>query len=345
MPRPPAQAIHDVYLLAGDDEAARSERLGELLAERLDDAGRAFDLDRLSARDVDASALATLLETPPLAGSSRVVVLLDVEAAPAAVERAVEAFLESPSPTTRLVAIASRKPTSAPWTSFRRVGREETFEPPRGAAAVEARVRREVERHGKTIESRAARLLAELLPEDTSALGPEVEKLVSLVGDRPGIGTEDVERVAVGSPAGDRWAFVDLVGMARREESLAALRRLLEGGESPIFLVTLLAQHFLLLGGIRASEARGLRGSEEIAREVGKSAWALDRRSFRIRGAESARTQAHRYDRAAVDRWLTGLLELDLALKSSRLPAAAVMEERLVRLLSASQPAQAGAAA
>jgi DNA polymerase-3 subunit delta len=346
VPRPPAPATHDVHLLAGDDDAARSERLAALIAERLDEAGRAFDLDRLGARDVDASALATLLETPPLAGAARVVVLLDVEAAPAAVERAVEAFLENPSPTTRLIAVASRKPTGAPWTSFRRVGREETFDPPRGAAALEARVRREVERHGRTIDPRAARLLAELLPDDTAAIGPEVEKLVALAGDRPRIEPQDVERVAAGTPAGDRWAFVDLVGMGRRDEALAALRRLLDAGESPIFLVTLLAQHFLLLGGIRACEARGLRASEEIGREVGKSAWALDRRSFRIRGAESARTQARRHDRAAVDRWLGGLLELDLALKSSRLPAAAVMEERLVRLLSPSPstPVPAGAA-
>jgi DNA polymerase III delta subunit len=123
--------------------------------------------------------------------------------------------------------------------------------------------------------------------------------------------------------------------MGRRDEALAELHALLEDGESPLYLVTLLAQHFLLLGGIRACEARGIRSPEAIAQALRKPAWILTtKKNFQIRGYEPAREQARRYDRAAIDRWLAGLLELDLALKSSRLPPAALMEEWILRLMS-----------
>jgi DNA polymerase III delta subunit len=322
------------YLLGGEDLVARAERLEELVAELLDPGARAFNLDRLSAREADPSTLATLLETPPLLGSARVVVLDDVESASAGVERAVERFLEAPSPSTCLVALVTGRPSGRPWTGFRQAGSEEIFEPPRGPAALRAWIEREVRRRGKEIEPRAAALLAELHGEGTAGLVQEVAKVLAHAGERPRVFRADVEAVAVSAGGGDKYLFVDLVAMGRREAALAELHALLEAGESPIYLVTLLAQHFLFLGGIRACEARGLRGAEAIARALGKPAWLLDRRNPRVAGHEPPRAQARRYDRAAVDRWLAGLLQLDLALKSSRLPAAALMEETILRLMS-----------
>jgi DNA polymerase III delta subunit len=198
-----------------------------------------------------------------------------------------------------------------------------------------ARVRQEAERAGKEIEPRAAALLADMNPDGPAALASELAKLVAHVGERRRIEVADVEAVAVSTAGGNKYTFVDLVGMGRRDEALAELHALLEDGESPLYLVTLLAQHFLLLGGIRACEARGIRSPEAIAQALRKPAWILTtKKNFQIRGYEPPREQARRYDRAAIDRWLAGLLELDLALKSSRLPPAALMEEWILRLMS-----------
>ncbi len=323
------------FLLTGDDDLARRERLGELLAERLDETSRAFNLDRLSARDADPETLATLLQTPPFLGKTRVVVVEEAETASAAVEQAISAFLKTPSPTTCLIALAGGRLAGELWTTFRKLGREETFEPPRGPAEIGGRIRRQVEGAGKEIDEQAASLLASLNPDGASALAGEVAKLVAHVGARRRIEVADVEAVAVSSAGGNKYNFVDLVGMGRRDEALAELHALLEQGESPLYLVTLLAQHFLLLGGIRACEARGVRTPEAIGRTLGKPAWILTKKNAGISGYRPPREQARRYDRAAIDRWLSGLLDLDLALKSSRLPPAALMEEYVLRLMSA----------
>ncbi|MFN2431728.1 MAG: DNA polymerase III subunit delta [Gemmatimonadota bacterium] len=322
------------YLLSGDDEIAKSERLEALIAERLDAAARDFNLDRLSARDADPSALATLLETPPLLGQARVVVLRDAESASPVVLGAVGDFLRRAPSTTCLVALTVGKAAGEPWTSFRRLGREESFDPPKGAAALKARVRDEVRRAGKEIEERAAGMLAELHPDGSVGLLQDVAKVVAHAGERARVTPADVEAVTVSAPLGNRYTFVDLVGMGRAAEAVAELHALLEQGESPIFLVTLLAQHALLLGGIRACEARGERSSEAIAGALGKSAWILDRRNFRVRGYESPRVQARRYDREAIDAWLASLLQLDLALKSSRLAPGTMMEEWVLRRMA-----------
>ncbi|MBA2565808.1 MAG: hypothetical protein H0V09_10355 [Gemmatimonadetes bacterium] len=329
----PTQAA-SAYLLTGEDEGPRAERLSEILSERLDETGRAFDLDRLSAKDADASRLATLLETPPLMGLARIVVLEDAETAAGPVERVVRDFLDRPASTTCLIATSSARLAGEPWNSFRKCGGVEVFDPPKGPAAIRARVKQEVGRAGREITDAAAALLAELHPEGTAGLGQEVAKAIAHAGERRRIEEADVEAVTVSSAGGNRYTFVDLVGMGRRGEALAELRRLLEGGESAIYLVTLLAQHFLVLGGIRACEAAGIRTSEGIASRLGRSAWQIDRKNFRIRGYEAPRVQARRYDRPAMDRWLAGLLTLDVALKSSRLPTDALMEETVLRLMS-----------
>lgn len=321
------------FLLTGEDETAKRARLEALIAERLDPESLAFNLDRLSARDADPSTVATLLETPPLLGATRVVVLGDAEAASSAVEQIVSGFLARPCPSTCLIVVAAGKLAGEPWTAFRRAGREEVFDPPRGTE-LKRRIRQEVEQAGKKIDDRAAGLLADLHREDPVALSTEIAKVVAHAGDRHEISAVDVEEVGVSSGAGDRYTFVDLVGMGRRAEAMRELRDLLERGESPIFLVSLLTQHFLLLGGIRACDARGARNAEEIAAALGKSAWILTKKNFRIRGYRPPRDQARRYDRQAIDRWLAGLLELDLALKSSRLPSSALVEEMVLRMMS-----------
>lgn len=332
--RPAPGAASAGFLLSGEDEAARKERLEALVTERLDAASAAFDVDRISAREANPSELATLLETPPLLGSVRVVVLQEAESASADVERVIGAFLENPSPTTCLIALSSQKLTGEPWSSLRRAGREETFDPPRGPAELKALIKREVERAGKQIAQPAAALLAELNSDGAAALRREVEKVLTYVGERARVEVADVEAVAISSATGNRYTFLDLVGMGRRAEAISELHALLESGESPIYLVTLLVQHFLVLGGIRACEARGVRAPEALARTLGKPAWIFTKRNFRIRGYESPLEQARRFDREAIDRWLAGLIELDLALKSSRLPPAALMEEYVLRLMS-----------
>jgi DNA polymerase III delta subunit len=198
-------------------------------------------------------------------------------------------------------------------------------------------------RGGKEIDARAASLLAALNLDDASALAGEVAKLVAHVGERRRIELADVEAVAVSSAGGNKYNFLDLVGMGRREEALAELHALLERGESPLYLVTLLAQHFLLLGGIRACEAGGVRTPEAIGRALGKPAWILTKKNAGISGYRPPREQARRYDRPAIDRWLSGLMDLDLALKSSRLPPAALMEEYVLRLMSAAPAPGRGA--
>jgi DNA polymerase-3 subunit delta len=342
LPPREAPASCQAFLLTGEDDLARRERLEELVAERLDETSRAFNLDRLSARDADPEKLATLLQTPPLLGEARVVVLDEADGASAAIERAIEEFLAAPSSTTCLIALANGRLNGAPWTLFREVGREETFEPPRGAGELGGRIRRRAEKAGKEIAPDAARLLADLLADDASALAGEMAKLVAHVGERRRIETADVEAVAVSTPAGNKYTFVDLVGMGRRDEALLELHALLESGESPLYLVTLLTQHFLFLGGIRACEARGIRSPDAIGRALGKSAWLLTKKNAEISGYRSPREQARRYDRAAIDRWLSGLLELDLALKSSRLPPAALLEGVVLRLMSTASAAGRG---
>jgi DNA polymerase-3 subunit delta len=271
------------------------------------------DEDRLVARVEEA------LRTPSLFGGTASVVVTDVDALDDKAQEHLLALAEvdtgghlvmvgaSPDMRRRLFASCARKGCAF---GFRRL-------PP---ARVPAWLREEAAQRGHSISTEAVTLLAELAGPDLRVGTGEIEKLSLFVGE--GRSIDEAAVAAVVGPTRARSVF-ELGTMVQERQigpALALVRRLLGQGEPPIAVAAFLAAQLRRMLIARSLIVRQ-RGAE-VAGRLGVSPWVAER----IAGG------ARRYDGATLQRALSRIAAVDVALKSSRVSGPVLIETCLLEL-------------
>src|SRR5256712_3921680 len=107
--KPEARAPDPVYYLHGDEDVLKDEALRALTARAVEAAARDFNVDTRSTADLDAAALRTLVDTPPLLAQTRVVVLRGIEQMRrgSKLRQELLRYLAAPNPTTMLILVQS----------------------------------------------------------------------------------------------------------------------------------------------------------------------------------------------------------------------------------------------
>jgi DNA polymerase-3 subunit delta len=309
-----------VYFLFGEEEFLKGEAVARLIEAHLDPTTREFNLDQLRGGEVEAEALASVLETPPLMAEWRVVVVRDAQAL-AASSRAravVEGILGRPTPGLVLVLVA-QLPERTRAQFYERLKREATAVEftPLSPADLPGWLMARAEAEGVELEPEAARALAAAVGSELGILVQELGKLREYVGERGRIGVADVEAVVGRVPRHNRWEWLDLVGERRFREARAALPVLLEAGETGVGLLLALGTQFLRLG------IAGVGGERALERELpANQRWLAGRLARQARG----------WTPEAVEAALSDLLRADRLLKSASLSDRQVLEELLLRL-------------
>lgn len=307
------------YFLHGEEDHLREAAVDRVVAAYLDDSTRDFNFDQLRGGDVGADALASILATPPMMASYRVVVLREVQGLSQKARELVEAAAAEPPPGLVLV-LSGQKPSGSKARFYDQLQKlATTVEFPRlglndlpGWLMDRAR-----EGHGKELELDAARALVSAIGSHLGVLSTELEKLASFASDRDVLTLDDVRAVGGYVPRVDRWAWFDLVGERRYDEALRLLPELLESGESGVGLVAGIGGHLvrvaLAVAGGREALEKQLPGNQRwLARRVGAaaSAWTVPE----------------------IDRAIADLLRTDRLLKSASLGDRHAIEELLLRL-------------
>lgn len=291
-----------------------------ILDAHLDPATADFNLDRLSARDTDESALASVLDTPPLMAEWRVVVLRDAESLSGAarLRKVVDAVVDRPPPGLALLLVADLPERSSAklWQRLKKSTHAVECAP-LDAADLPGWLAGRARELGAELEPETARGLVAAAGADLGRLANELDKLRAYVGDRARIEPADIEAVVGPTRTQDRWAWFDLVGAGRFAEARAGLPVLLDSGESGVGLVLGLGTHFLRIGlavtgGRAALEAALPPHQRWLARRLGGQAAAWDAASIREAASDLARA--------------------DRLLKSTATSDEAVLQELLHRL-------------
>ena len=291
-----------------------------IIEAHVDPATRDFNLDRISGRGVDESALASVLGTPPMMAEWRVAVLRDAEvlSGAARLRKLVEDTIDRTPPGLALILVADLPERSSAriWQRLKKA--THSVECARlDAADLPGWLAERAKALGATLEPETARSLVATAGADLGRLETELDKLCAYVGERARIRTEDIEAVVGPTRTQDRWAWFDLVGEGRFAQAREALPILLDAGESGVGLVLGLGTHFLRIG----LAVTGGRGALEEALPPHQR-WI----ARRLGG------QAARWNRDSVRAAVADLARADLLLKSTATGDRAVLEELLHRL-------------
>lgn len=191
--------------------------------------------------------------------------------------------------------------------------------------------------HGAELDPAAAELLVESVEADLGLLDQELAKLAASVPPGGVIKPELVSQVVVGWRAQTVWAMLDAALSGQSRVALVQLDHLLLAGEAPI---ALLAQIGASLRRFAAA-TRVIEQAEQARRRITLRS-ALTEAGVKPFVLARAEEQLRRLGRPRAKELYRRLLEADLALKgvsSSPARARLVLEELIVRLSAAPQPA------
>ncbi len=253
------------YLLTGEEFLA-GEALDKIRAE--------VDADPLSEVVVDASQPAQhiieSLETASLLGGIRVVIVTAAQDLRKEHLEALERYLESPSKTSVLVAIAAGR--NARLTDLaKRAGTTVSLEAPRGRRLA-SWIKQRGKDHELRVDDRAAWALIDSVGNELRDLDGALGQLATQLGTGTQVGAGQV-RAAFARLADERiYAFTDAVGERRLADAMGTLRRLLDQGEPPLVLFGALSNHVR-----RLLQAHSFESTKEAGSHFGMPDWRAQR--------------------------------------------------------------------
>lgn len=171
---------------------------------------------------------------------------------------------------------------------------------------------------GKKMGSAASLKLVDLIGEDLLALQNQVKLLAVFAKDKPEISLEDVQALFADSAEKDVFQLTQHILQNDKAKTFALLRQLLDQGEVPLIIFSLLIRHYRMLMKLKLLEKRKMN-AYEMASIVRLPAFVI----------EKSMPQARQLPWKKLIQVYKDLSQTDLQLKSSPLPHLAILEKFL----------------
>lgn len=321
------EALSPVYYIHGPDGYMLDRAVEAVCEAAAPDGLNDFNYDFFRGRDVDGELLRSACEMLPMMSKRKIVLVRDTQEINVKELEAMIEYFEDPSPSSCLVFHAMTAEKSLD-------GRLKGVKAMRKAAAefelkgfyeneLDEVVEREAGRRGLRIERAATAYLIEAVGTDLGELVRALEKVSLYVGSEPGgelqkASYDDVRAIIAETRVHNVFKLTEELGKRNFEAALHALDGMLGSGEPALRITAMIARHFRIVDKLHDPEVRRMSRNEK-ARAVGVV-------SFFLKDYER---DASRFSIADCQEVRRLLLEIDLGLKSSRLPDRALMERLL----------------
>jgi DNA polymerase III subunit delta len=305
--------MSSAYLLTGESFLAE---------EALDEIRRSESTDVLSEVTFDPSSeaaeLVEALETASLLGDRRLVVIRDAQDLKKDHAEALAGYLESPSPSSVLVMVASGRTKLD--AVVRSKGDVIALEAPKGRRLVtwlrdRARARR------LKLDERGAWALVDAVGNELRDLDAALEQLATGIGTEATVDAAKVRSMFARLADERIYAFTDAVGDRRLPLATSTLRRLLDQGDEPLVLFGALVAHIRRL-------LRARRYVDQGARVVGD---ALGLPTWR---AERVQRQARSFTEDELVASMDVLAETDVEMKGDFPSPEGALERAVIRIVT-----------
>lgn len=307
-----------VYLLHGDNEFLKNEKVRELIDRLVDSATRDFNFEQLRAGDVDGARLSAALDGLPLMAPRRVVVLQDVGSLKKDPRAALDRYLARPASDTVLAIVATAGwkadaalMAKASCVELRQLTDDETIKWTVARATILT----------TSIAEDAAQLLVRATGADLALIDGELRKLRDYSEGKPitSAAVNDIVGVRAGETMSD---LLDAV-CARDGVRAASLVELVlsQPKTTGVSLVMALTTHMLGIGQVlvaRRNRTAPRQLSGDLFAMLGEARSSVVGRPW---GEAIAAWMKHadRWDELAVGRALALLRDVDGSMKESSL--------------------------
>ena len=278
------------YILHGENELERSERVADFKQKVGDESVRDLNVTVLDGRKVTLSELQHATEAVPFLADKRLVVVEGLltrlaarkgkgddsdEAAGSGTSKEMLSSLLDYLPrlpeTTRLVLVEAQtiKDTHPVLKlAARQSGKTvvEFAQPP--LAELPRWITDRAKKHGGTLDGKAAARLATLIGGDLWRLDQEIGKLLTYVNGARPVTDKDVNLLVIDASTSSVFDLVDFLGKRDGKRAAHELHRLIDQGENPLGLLAMIVRQFRLLILVKELQARNLP-PDQMAKEIG----------------------------------------------------------------------------
>ncbi len=315
-----------VYLVVGEERLVRDEVVAELRKAAIAGGVPAFNEDKFTAGDTDVESVISAARTVPMMAKRRFVLVRSAERwdaaeASAQFDRLAE-YASAAVDSTCLVVLAAKLDGRR---KFAQLARKQGFAvlcDPLDDRTLPLWIVQRAAGKGHSIDREVAELIAALAGPDLASIEDALERLSLYVGAGAAIDEGAVAICVARVRTADTWALVDAVGARDLGRALRTLADAYDPRERGLPLLGAMAWSIRQLARYQTALAAGA-SPDDAARRAGVFV------PFRARDLAAKAKAVRMRD---VERWMVVLAETDVALKSSRRPADAILEEMLTRL-------------
>jgi len=315
-----------VYFLYGTEEYLRREFLRELIHAALPEKNRVFNLDMLYGDDFDRARLDDRLQSFPLFADRRVILLKRFDAlALSGKDAVIEACAAVPEGTIFVVESDADRLGGARGKHMDAAARACGISfhcAPLSDREAKERVRGRFRRAECSITDDALEMLVESVGVRLIDLANEADKLILVAGPQSTITPKHVRAVVGSYRTGNLFAILDMLAQRPPDRVVRGVVRLIDAGEQPVFLLTMLQRRAAQLLEVALVAASGTRGARAIGARLQSRL-----RPFQV---EKYVRQTAGIDSQRLAVLLENLCWADRMLKSSTVPGRTLITEALI---------------
>ena len=315
------ERLKPVYYIYGPEEHLADRYLGEIKSAVLEAGFESLNYEAYYRDSMDAAGVVASAETLPAFSDHRVVVVKGAGSLNEAQKNIFLEYVKEPSPSTVLVFMAGvKKPDMR--TAFVKLLSERGY-------LLECRrlrnselvswIKREAKLLGKAIgEGPAVRLVEIAGPKLADILG-ELEKITLYIGDKGEIETGDVEEAGLDCRQETIFKLSDAIGSKDLAQAMKIYQKI--SNEQPLKILSAVTREIRVLLKIKLCSKRGVP-TQGMAKVVGVPPWTLN--AYMARSA--------RFTEAELKRAIRRFREVDMALKTGRIPQPLAIKGLIVDL-------------
>jgi DNA polymerase-3 subunit delta len=292
--------LDPVYVLHSEHPILVERALVAIRDAAVPPAARGFNYDVVEGK-ASGSRIVALAQTLPMMAARRMVYVRDLSLMPADDAEPLVQYFSKPSPSTVLVAVASKLDKRMKiFAAASKKGYLHVLEAPRQLGAW---VRAEAQQRGVQMEPAAYGRLIDAVGDDLSRLAIAIEQLGLYAHGRT-VKTDDVDDLVADTRERSVFELTDAIGSGDRARALAAVSSLCDQRESAVGVVVMLARHVRQLSTLHALRGANVPRSEWASR-IGVPPFVVDK----------LLAQGKLYTPSALARATRCLAEADRALK------------------------------
>jgi DNA polymerase-3 subunit delta len=298
--------LRSVYAVMGPEQYQCRQALSLLKSKAVPTDAELFDYSEFAGGEASIDDIMESANTFPMLSKRRVVLVRNTEKFKEAEQEALLDSLKNLSPKAMIIFHAEELDHRR---KFYRAMRERSCVaefPKLKGTALERWAEAFVLKHGYRASPSGIKKILDLAGTDLQSLASELEKLLLYAGADKDISNKVIEDLVRSSRQHGIFELIGAVGRRDRIGALRSLTSLLETGEHPLVIVTMMARHCRQMLIARELMLQGKRGAD-IARAAQIPAFIL----------EQFQRQARTADFAALKEMYIRLADIDRKLKSS----------------------------